>query len=98
MQTRRIGFLGYDQVQALDLIGPSDAFASDAFASDIAADSGAEASLLPPRPPYEIVIIGLTGKRFVTSSGIVMHADVVVPAPIKLDTLIVPGCRLARLP
>ena len=34
MQTRRIGFLGYDLVQALDLIGPSDAFASDAFASD----------------------------------------------------------------
>lgn len=98
MQTRRIGFLGYDQIQALDLIGPSDAFASDAFADELAADSGAETSILPPRPPYEVVIIGLTGKRFVTSSGIVMHADVVVPAPIKLDTLIIPGGSGLRRP
>jgi transcriptional regulator GlxA family with amidase domain len=98
VQTRRIGFLGFDLVQALDLIGPSDAFASDAFASEVAGDGGEAAGTLPARPPYEVVIIGLTGKRFVTSSGIIMHADVAVPAPIKLDTLIVPGGAGLRRP
>jgi transcriptional regulator GlxA family with amidase domain len=98
VQTRRIGFLGYDLVQALDLIGPSDAFASDAFAADHPGGAGEMDGSLPARPPYEIVIIGLTGKRFVTSSGITMHADVAVPTPIKLDTLIVPGGSGLRRP
>jgi transcriptional regulator GlxA family with amidase domain len=98
VQTRRIGFLGYDLVQALDLIGPSDAFASDAFASDNPDGAGEIDGSLPARPPYEIVIIGLTGKRFVTSSGVTMHADVAVPTPIKLDTLIVPGGSGLRRP
>ena len=98
VETRRIGFLGYDLVQALDLIGPSDAFASDAFASEISERPAEIGSLAAVRPPYEVVIIGLTGKRFVTSSGITMHADVVVPAPIKLDTLIIPGGAGLRRP
>jgi hypothetical protein len=29
--TRRIGFLAFDGLQALDLVGPADAFGSDAF-------------------------------------------------------------------
>jgi transcriptional regulator GlxA family with amidase domain len=98
VETRRIGFLGYDLVQALDLIGPSDAFASDAFASEVSERPTEIGSLAPVRPPYEVVIIGLTGKRFVTSSGITMHADVAVPTPIKLDTLIIPGGAGLRRP
>ena len=98
MQTRRIGFLGFDLVQALDLIGPSDAFASDVFTSENPNGAGDSGRGLPAPPPYEVVIIGLTGKRFVTSSGITMHADVAVPAPIKLDTLIVPGGLGLRRP
>jgi transcriptional regulator GlxA family with amidase domain len=83
MTTRRIGFLGYDSVQALDLIGPADAFASDAF-------DRADSPDLSERP-YEVVIIGLTGRRFTTSSGIAMTADTTTAARIKLDTLIIPG-------
>ena len=29
--TRRIGFLAFDGIQALDLVGPADAFGSDAL-------------------------------------------------------------------
>jgi transcriptional regulator GlxA family with amidase domain len=85
MTRRRIGFLGFDGVQALDLIGPADAFASDAFG---ATDSA----------PYEVVIVGLQGKRFTTSAGIAMHADVTVPTRVQLDTLIVPGGAGLRRP
>jgi transcriptional regulator GlxA family with amidase domain len=93
MQKRRIGFLAFDGVQALDFIGPSDAFASDAFPV-LAKDS----ELGVPPSPYEVVTIGLQGKRFTTSSGIVMQADAVVPTNIALDTLIIPGGAGLRRP
>lgn len=93
MTQRRIGFLAFDGVQALDFVGPADAFASDAF------------KLLAKNPdnaitpsPYEVVIIGLKGKQFTTSSGIAMRANVAVPTNISLDTLIVPGGAGLRRP
>lgn len=85
LPTRRIGILGYDDVQALDVIGPSDAFTA-----------------VPPdpatgRPPYDVVILGLTGQTFRTESGIVMRAHAALPAPrLRLDTLIIPGGRAMR--
>lgn len=93
MTRRRIGFLGFDGVQALDLVGPADAFGSDAFGGE----SG-EANGTISQSPYEIVIIGLHGKRFTSSAGITMQADVVVPTAIRLDTLIIPGGAGLRLP
>lgn len=93
MTRRRIGFLGFDGVQALDLVGPADAFASDAFDSESSAKSG------PITPaPYEIVIVGLQGKRFTASCGITMRADVTVPTTVRLDTLIIPGGAGLRRP
>jgi transcriptional regulator GlxA family with amidase domain len=92
MTRRRIGFLGFDGVQALDLVGPADAFASDAFGEFDEADGAMTES------PYEIVVVGLHGKRFTSSGGIVMHADVVVPTSIRLDTLIIPGGAGLRRP
>lgn len=88
MTQRRIGFLAFDGVQALDLIGPADAFAADAFQA-LARESEND---LPSRP-YEVVIAGLQGKRFTASSGIVMRANATVPTTIRLDTLIIPGGR-----
>lgn len=79
---RRIGFLAFDGVQALDMVGPADAFGSDAFDALAAEDM---------RRPYEIVIIGLTGSRVVSSCGIVFHTDVKRGDRVQLDTLIVPG-------
>jgi transcriptional regulator GlxA family with amidase domain len=90
---RRIGFLGFDGVQALDLVGPSDAFASDAFA---AFDRGERAA--KPWVPYEVVVIGLNGRRFTTSSGLVIRADAMIPSVMNLDTLIVPGGSGIRRP
>jgi transcriptional regulator GlxA family with amidase domain len=43
-----------------------------------------------PRP-YEIVVIGLTGKKFTTSSGVEMSAHTVARPNMQLDTLIIPG-------
>ena len=88
MATRRIGFLGFEGVQALDLVGPSDAFASDALrVADYAVDG---------EPPYAVVIIGLRSERFASSSGIQFRAHHVVPTSVRLDTLIVPGGRGLR--
>jgi transcriptional regulator GlxA family with amidase domain len=94
---RRIGLLGFDGVQALDVIGPADAFASDVFAPPADAAASAQRGGVPHRP-YEIVIIGLQRRRFTASSGVGMNADVVVPTDIKLDTLIVPGGYGLRIP
>lgn len=83
MAPRRIGILGFDGLQALDLTGPADVFRSDALAVPEFCDGGV--------PPYEIVVIGLDGRQFVTSSGLRMTARFAVPTRTELDTLIVPG-------
>ena len=88
---RRVGFLGFDGIQALDLVGPADAFGSDAF--DDLADLNGDGTR-----PYEIVVIGLTRRRFTTSSGLTMQADYIADSPVALDTLIVPGGAGLRLP
>jgi transcriptional regulator GlxA family with amidase domain len=85
MSRRRIGILGYDGIQALDLVGPAEAFAS----AGTHEGKGAERS-------YEVVIIGLAGRRFVSETGLTMQADVTAPKRIKLDTLIIPGGRSMR--
>src|SRR5262249_42711025 len=77
------GFLGYEGLQALDLVGPADAFTSDVFRAPEYSVDG--------EPPYEVVIIGLKTKRFVAGSGLEFRASHVVPSDIRLDTLIIPG-------
>jgi len=90
---RRIGFLAFDGLQAMDLVGPADAFGSDAL------HDGGASGTTPASPPYECVVIGLTGKRFTTSAGLRMEASVVAAtARVRLDTLIVPGGEGLRRP
>jgi transcriptional regulator GlxA family with amidase domain len=95
--TRRIGFLGFDGVQALDLIGPADAVASDAFTWE-ALERRGTGGVPASSPPYQIVVVGLQGKRFTTSCGITMRADTTVPTKLRFDTLIVPGGAGLRRP
>lgn len=83
MAPRRIGILGFDRLQALDLTGPADVFRSDALAAPQYTDRG--------EPPYEVVVIGLEGRQFVTSSGVQITARFTVPTRTELDTLIIPG-------
>ena len=48
--------------------------------------------------PYEIVVIGLTARRFTTSAGLVMHADASAGSKLRLDTLVIPGGAGLRRP
>ena len=84
MNRRRIGILGYDGIQALDLVGPA-----EAFAAVPAADGGAGGA-------YEIVTIALGRRRFVSETGLTLHADAGRDTRVRLDTLIVPGGREIR--
>src|SRR5215475_656486 len=86
MTRRRIGFLGFDDVQALDLFGPADAFASDALRGD------------PHNLPYEVLIFGLGSRHFRTSAGTRVAADAATPETLALDTLVIPGGAGLRAP
>jgi transcriptional regulator GlxA family with amidase domain len=86
MKPLRVGLIGYDDVQALDLIGPSDAFS-------IPMQPGPNGK---PQPFYEVVIIGLSAKSFRTESGILMKPHCTLDAVARLDTLIIPGGRGIR--
>jgi transcriptional regulator GlxA family with amidase domain len=83
MPVRRIGILGFENLQALDLIGPADVFGSDALAAPEFREGNASA--------YEVILIGVGGKRFTASNGIEFSARYVLPTSTPLDTLIVPG-------
>src|SRR6188768_163159 len=60
MKPRRVAFLGFEGVNALDLIGPS-----DVFASALVEESDARV------PGYAISILGVSGREFRSESGIV---------------------------
>ncbi len=81
MKPRRIGIIGFDQVDALDLVGPAEAFAS-ATDNDTNGNSGSA---------YEVVVLGLTNSRFVAESGIVFQPRTTLLAAPALDTIIIPG-------
>jgi transcriptional regulator GlxA family with amidase domain len=81
MSSLRVGFVGFEQANALDLAGPAEAFAS-AFR-----DNG-RGKL---EPCYEVTIIGLTKRAFRTESGLVFQPTATLESAPKLDTLIVPG-------
>lgn len=81
MQRLRIGILGYEQANALDLTGPAEAFAS----------AVRDAGKGKVQRCYEVVVIGLTKRSFATESGLVFLPAVSIESAPKLDTLIVPG-------
>ena len=82
---RRIGILGYDGVVALDIAG-----ASEAFASTWVEEDGKRV------PAYEIVLLSLNGKPFVSESGIAFRPHRSVQGRLGLDTLLIPGGRGLR--
>src|SRR5262245_41191698 len=88
MKPLRVGFLGFDGVMALDLVGPIDAFTT----AGVDEAEGRAGAL------YETVIIGLSDKPFKSESGIVFHPDKTIANAPPLDTLIVPGGQGLRKP
>ena len=88
MARLRIGLIGYEQANALDLAGPAEAFAS------AVRDDGKG----KPERCYEVVIIGLTRRAFTTESGLIFQPATTLDSAPKLDTLIIPGgCGLRAL-
>ena len=88
MNPLRVGFLGFEGVMALDLVGPIDAF-TNAVAED---SKGQTASC------YEVVIIGLTNRPFTSESGVVFKPHKTITNAPALDTLIIPGGKGLRVP
>ncbi|HJT79791.1 MAG TPA: helix-turn-helix domain-containing protein [Chthoniobacterales bacterium] len=80
---RRIGFIGFDGVRTLDLAGPLDAFTAS---RSLSMSPGAVQAA-----PYQIVIIGLKQKNFVSESGITFRAQETTDTVTDLDTIIIPG-------
>ena len=86
MATIRVGLIGFDQVNALDLVGPAEAFTNALIdGTDGNAKSG-----------YEICVIGLTCRPFVAESGMVFRPHTTLSAATALDTIIIPGGRGLR--
>jgi transcriptional regulator GlxA family with amidase domain len=83
---KRVGLLGFDGVAALDLTGPLEAISK----AQHALGQGAESAC------YKSIIIGLTGKTFVSESGLLFKADETAENAGPLDTIIVPGGKGLR--
>ncbi|HZE56282.1 MAG TPA: helix-turn-helix domain-containing protein [Chthoniobacterales bacterium] len=88
MTPLRIGLIGFERVNGLDLAGPAEAFAS------AVRDNGKGKF----ERCYEVVLIGLTRRPFTAESGLVFQPGTAIAAAPKLDTLIVPGGAGLRVP
>lgn len=85
MAPRRIGFVGYNDITALDLVGPMEAFDS----ANAHCERGA--------PAYSFVVLSHKGRPFVSEAGLKIAADASFSDAPPLDTIIVPGGRGLRL-
>src|SRR5262245_13604173 len=88
MNPKRVGILGFEEIMALDLVGPADAFTTAVTNGE---DGGHQ-------PGYEVLIIGLTNKPFVSESGVLFKPHKTIQDAPALDTLIIPGGRGLRKP
>jgi len=86
---KTIGILGYDGVQALDIVGPVDAF-SIASAHVASERPGGQ-------PAYEVLVLGPSRRAFVAESGIAIRPHRALDAAPRLDTVIIAGGRALRL-
>jgi transcriptional regulator GlxA family with amidase domain len=81
MNPRRVGFLIYPAMQALDLVGPMDAFA----AVTLTDGKGRR------RQGYEVVTIGFGSKTVATESGLLLTPQFTTVTAPQLDTIVIPG-------
>jgi transcriptional regulator GlxA family with amidase domain len=79
---REVGILLYDGVQALDVVGPFEAFHA-------ASEAG-------PEPAYRLRTISIDGRPVRSETGLTIAADAAVADVGALHTLLVPGGRSAR--
>jgi len=88
MNPKRVGFLIYPAMQALDLAGPMDAF----DAATVADAKGRS------HPGYELVTIGLEAQAMPAESGLLLQPQFTLATAPSLDTLLIPGGRGMREP
>jgi transcriptional regulator GlxA family with amidase domain len=81
MNPKRVGFLVYPAMQALDLAGPMDAFA-------VAAIEDGDGRMLRC---YELVTIGLDSRIVAAESGLCLKPQFTLRNAPQLDTLLIPG-------
>lgn len=79
-----IGLLAYDDMQALDLVGPLDVF-------------GAANALAVGAQPYELCIIGLSTGAARAENGLAVTPSCSLLAAPPLDTLLIPGGSGSRM-
>ena len=84
MGVKRIGFIGYDGVTALDLFGPLEVFDTANTRPGFA------------QRPYELVVLTPTGAPFLLEQGIRVSPHASLTDALPLDTVIVPGGQGAR--
>ncbi len=112
MVSKRVGFVGYDDVQALDIIGPMEAF--DAARIDAAQGNGREggrpeggASLPGTNATartsastrgYEVVLLAPSLKPIRSEAGVALTPQRTLRAAGELDTIVIPGGRGLRDP
>jgi transcriptional regulator GlxA family with amidase domain len=82
---RRIGMIVYDRAQALDVVGPLDAFAD------------ANAVVEKRAPPYELVVLAPRKQPVTMASGLRLIPNASLAEAPPLDTIIVPGGAGVRL-
>jgi transcriptional regulator GlxA family with amidase domain len=76
---KRIGFIGYDNITALDLIAPLEAF-------------GTANTFVEGRPhAYELIVMSASGKPFRSELGVSICASIAFKDAPPLDTILVPG-------
>jgi transcriptional regulator GlxA family with amidase domain len=88
MAPKRIGFIGFDGVVAIDLAGPAEAFACAKV------KEGENCS----NPCYEVITIAASNQPFVAESGVVFKPQKTFKNAPPLDTLIIPGGIALREP
>src|SRR5262249_28042736 len=79
MKPIRVGLVGYEDVQALDLIGPADAFTI----AEIEDEHGKRQRC------YEVVVLAASKKPFTSEAGIYLEAQATFRNAPTLDTLII---------
>lgn len=85
---KRIGILGYNDVQALDIAGPMDAFSM--------ASSHLDSERPDHAPAYEVFVLGLDRRAFKAESGLSLIPRCTLDSALPLDTIIIPGGKALR--
>src|SRR5262249_15961967 len=84
---RMIGILGFDGVSALDFVGPLEAFKAARTYDNYHRTCSC----------YEVVILGLKTRSFVSDSGAAFKAHKTIQAISSFDTILIPGGRGCRV-